>query len=190
MNIKRKIYEIQFLRAVATLFVVFFHLFPDKFSGGYIGVDIFFVISGYLMMKIMNEKNQSIIIFYLSRLKRIIPTLTIVIILVCILSVFFFLENISNSTLLSAFSSIFFYSNFFFWITTQNYFAIKDSYLPLSHTWSLSLEFQFYLIVPFIFKFIKKFNRIAIPILLIIIFLSVLFSYNFLGRTQSFYLLP
>ena len=190
MKFSKKIYEIQFLRSIAVLFVVFFHLFPEKFIGGYIGVDIFFVISGFLMMKIMNDKSESVIIFYLSRLKRILPTLITVIILVSIFSLFIFLKDVSNNTLLSAFSSIFFYSNFFFWTTTQNYFAIQKNYLPLLHTWSLSLEFQFYLLVPFFYKLIKKYKQASIFLLLSAIFISLLFSYLFIGRSQSFYLLP
>ena len=84
----RKILEIQFLRAIAVLFVVFFHLFPNNFIGGYIGVDIFLVLSGFLMMKVLDEKKQSIKVFYLTRIKRIFPTLAFIVIVCCFLSIF------------------------------------------------------------------------------------------------------
>ena len=68
-----KILEIQYLRAIAVLFVFLFHLDKENFPGGFIGVDIFFLISGFLMIKILNEKKYSFKKFYLRRIKRIFP---------------------------------------------------------------------------------------------------------------------
>ena len=186
----RKILEIQFLRAIAVLFVVFFHLFPNNFIGGYIGVDIFLVLSGFLMMKVLDEKKQSIKVFYLTRIKRIFPTLAFIVIVCCFLSIFIFLKDIQYNFIYQSISSIFFYSNFFFWISAQNYFGIQSFYQPLLHTWSLSLEFQFYLLIPFIYLVIKKYQKNHIIFLLFLIFVSTLLSYDFIGRSQSFYLLP
>lgn len=186
----KKISEIQFLRAIAVLFVVFFHLFPNNFIGGYIGVDIFLVLSGFLMMKVLVEKKQSIKVFYLMRIKRIFPTLAFIVIVCSFISLFIFLKDIQYNFIYQAISSIFFYSNFFFWISTQNYFGIQSFYQPLLHTWSLSLEFQFYLLIPFIYVLIKKYHKNYIIILLFLIFVSTFLSYDFIGRSQSFYLLP
>jgi peptidoglycan/LPS O-acetylase OafA/YrhL len=186
----KKILEVQFLRAIAVLFVVFFHLFPNNFIGGYIGVDIFLFLSGFLMMKVLDEKKQSIKIFYLTRIKRIFPTLAFIVIISCFLSIFIFLKDIQYNFIYQAISSIFFYSNFFFWISTQNYFGIESFYQPLLHTWSLSLEFQFYLLIPFIYLVIKKYHKNHIIFLIFLIFVSTFLSHDFIGRSQSFYLLP
>jgi peptidoglycan/LPS O-acetylase OafA/YrhL len=186
----KKILEIQFLRAIAVLFVFFFHLFPNNFIGGYIGVDIFLVLSGYVMMKVLDEKKQSKKVFYLTRIKRIFPTLAFIVIVSCFLSIFIFLKDIQYNFIHQAISSIFFYSNFFFWVSTQDYFGIQSFYQPLLHTWSLSLEFQFYLLIPFVYFLIKKYHKNHTIFLLLLIFTSTFLSYDFIGRSQSFYLLP
>ncbi|WP_440920361.1 acyltransferase family protein [Candidatus Pelagibacter sp.] len=185
-----KITEIQYLRAIAVLFVFLFHLDKENFPGGFIGVDIFFLISGFLMLKILNEKKYSLAKFYTRRLKRIFPAL----IFILLISVFFsanllFLEEFIFfiDSLLSA---ITFYSNLFFWIELKSYFTDSEMY-PLLHTWSISLEMQFYFIVPLIYLFLNKFSKQSqIFILLSIILISLILSILFSGRDQSFYLLP
>ena len=185
-----KILEIQYLRAIAVLFVFLFHLDKENFPGGFIGVDIFFLISGFLMIKILNEKKYSLKKFYLRRIKRIFPTL----IFVLFLSIFFsanllFLDEFIFFTD-SLLSSIIFYSNLFFWIELKSYFTNSEMY-PLLHTWSISLEMQFYLIVPLIYLFINKFSKQnQILILLLTIIISLVLSILFSERDQSFYLLP
>jgi len=185
----KKIDEIQFLRCLAVLSVVFFHLYPKIFSGGFIGVDIFFVISGYLMAKIIKEKKQSLSEFYLARLKRILPCLYTIILLVLIFSFFIFLHSHFILAFKSSVSSLLFFSNIFFWLTTQDYFTVSKIYLPLLHTWSISLELQFYFLLPLIFLLIKNKKNIKFCLILLAI-ISFLLSYISINKTYAFYLLP
>jgi peptidoglycan/LPS O-acetylase OafA/YrhL len=183
--------EIQALRALAVISIFLYHMQIKNFEGGFIGVDIFFVISGFLITKILIEKKLSIYEFYISRLKRILPALIFTIFFCIIISNLIFLpehlEHFYNSTKYS----VFFLSNVFFWLKTQDYFNINSYFQPLLHTWSLSLEIQFYLIFPFLIFFLKKknFNKKIVTILFIA-FISIILSVLFIGREQSFYFLP
>ena len=138
------------------------------------------------MIKILNEKKYSLKKFYLRRIKRIFPTL----IFVLFLSIFFsanllFLDEFIFFTD-SLLSSIIFYSNLFFWIELKSYFTNSEMY-PLLHTWSISLEMQFYLIVPLIYLFINKFSKQnQILILLLTIIISLVLSILFSGETNHF----
>ena len=145
--------DIDGLRALAVYSVILFHLKLNvasnfKFTGGFIGVDIFFVISGYLISSIVFseiDKNKfSLANFYNRRARRILP----VYILISIVSAFFSFVIFLPGDLLeyskSLLSSIFFSSNFFFWKNT-GYFFDDNELKPLIHTWSLSVEGQFYL---------------------------------------------
>ena len=140
------------LRAISVVLVIFFHLNPEYFSLGYLGVDIFFVISGYVITNSIYEqqlvKNKSIFFFYVRRIKRIFPILLLV-----VFSFLFFymilspLSGNTNFILGSAASSIVGLSNLFFIHNDTNYF-LSDVINPLLHTWSLGIEEQFYLFYP------------------------------------------
>ncbi len=169
--------EIDGLRAISVIAVVFYHIeiiFNDfkLFSGGFIGVDVFFVISGYLitsliLKEIYQTQNFSLLNFYKRRSKRILPALFGMI----IISIFFAwiyltpdnFEQYSSSII----SSIFFFSNFFFYFEGLVYNAENSLLKPLLHTWSLSVEEQFYIFFPllliFLFKFLKKEISSKIP---------------------------
>ena len=152
-----KLEQILGLRGIAILFVLFFHLNFDFFKGGYIGVDIFFVISGFLITKILFDdlkKNKSINIkrFFFRRFSRLIPSYILILILVLILGLLLFSNNDFESLLKSWIYSLTGSSNIYFW-DTVSYWDYKAKYNPLIHTWSLSLEFQFYFIIVFIFFF-------------------------------------
>ena len=181
--------EIDGLRAIAVISVIIYHADLQIFKGGYLGVDIFFVISGYLISKIliteqMNTKNISITNFYQRRIRRIIPALLAMIIFSSCLGLLFLspMELIEFSK--SSLSSISFISNYFFYLSDVQYDAVDSLSKPLLHTWSLSVEEQFYIIFPFLiifaFKYLKK-NPLFLflPIFFISLIMSEIGSHNF-----------
>ena len=169
--------EIDGLRAIAVVSVILYHaqivIFGrDWFEGGFIGVDIFFVISGYLITRIiLTELEQTntfnFIKFYERRARRILPML-LVVITVCIP---FAWQKLLPLDLVefakSSLSAIGFGSNFFFYFSTTEYGATSALLKPLLHTWSLGVEEQFYIIVPIIILAIWKFARASLLTLLI-----------------------
>lgn len=143
--------DIDGLRAIAVLSVVFYHAGFPGFSGGFIGVDVFFVISGFLITKIvwseLEDDRFSLINFYVRRVKRIFPALFAVLI-ACSIAAFFLLvpgDLFSFGKSLTA--TVEFFSNFH-WLKKANYFDGPAIDKPLLHTWSLSVEEQFYMIWP------------------------------------------
>ncbi len=143
--------EIDGLRALAVLPVILFHAGFDWFSGGFIGVDVFFVISGYLittiLIKDIEEKRISIIAFYERRARRILPALFFVM-LVCIPFAWMWmlpdaLENFGQSLVSTSL-----FSNNFLLMVTSGYWDLASEYKPLMHTWSLAVEEQYYIIFP------------------------------------------
>jgi peptidoglycan/LPS O-acetylase OafA/YrhL len=167
--------EIDGLRAIAVIPVIFFHAGASAISGGYIGVDIFFVISGYLITKIiiddLEKGNFSQRRFYARRARRILPALFFVLLL-CILPAWFFMsgkefQEFSNSLLAAATFS----SNIIFWLQS-GYFDSAAELKPLLHTWSLAVEEQFYILFPIYLTLLWKNYKKLIPIS--IIFLSLL----------------
>lgn len=163
--------DIQGLRAIAFLLVFIFHLNNHWLSGGFLGVDLFFVISGYLMTTItINdiEKNKfSFITFFEKRFKRILPAYLFFLLIISILGSLTFIYTDIYKLRLSIIKAIKFISNLYF-STGDSYFGAKLSENPLLHTWSLSIEMQFYLILPFVLVFFKK-HLLPIFITLIII---------------------
>ena len=183
--------EIDSLRGIAVFLVILFHFDLFMVSGGYVGVDVFFVISGYLITGLIindvKENKFSLIEFYTKRLRRIIPALYFTIFIVLILSYFILSPDHFNRASKSSISAASAYSNFFFWYES-GYFDFEKYFKPYLHTWSLSVELQFYFIWSIftlvIFKLFKK--KLIIFILLIFIttlFLSVLFS----ERTSGYF---
>ena len=168
--------HIQSLRALSVLLVFFYHLNFYYFSKGYLGVDIFFVISGFVITqriyKDLEIHNKIYLInFYIRRVKRIVPNLIFIVSITYLIYLFFGPPNISlwKDTI----SAIFGISNLFFLYSNQDYFYnIQNN--PLAHTWSLGVEEQFYLIFPFIIYIVYKFfNK---KLFFIIIILSLLFG--------------
>jgi len=154
--------EIDGLRAVAVLPVVFFHAGWRGFGGGYVGVDVFFVISGYLITSILMQEcqagNFSIWRFYERRARRILPAL-ITVLAVSTLAAYIFLP----SDLLQAYSQslasvALFSSNIFYWLT-NGYFSTASEQKPLLHTWSLAVEEQYYLFFPLLVSWLWRFGK-------------------------------
>ncbi len=180
MNLKYRP-DIDGLRAISVFSVIFYHanfIFFDKeiFSGGFIGVDIFFVISGYLITSlILNElshNNFSISNFYTRRIRRIIPMLFFVIISTIPIAYIFLLPSSLVDFLQSVISTLIFSSNFYFHHTGLIYGGPDSSLKPLLHTWSLSVEEQFYIIFPVLLILFKKFLKNYILKILIIFFFA------------------
>ena len=173
------------LRAIAVIFVILFHSGIKLFSGGYIGVDIFFVLSGYLITGIIFKKLQSnsfsFYDFYARRIKRLIPP--VIIIKFFSLVVGYYLMNpYQFFTLIDqAFYSTILLSNFYL-SNSSDYFSLSTFENPLMHTWSLSLEEQFYLIFPIIFLIIYYKFKNKIVLLLSLFLLISLFMAQFGGN--------
>ena len=179
--------EIDGLRAIAVFSVIFYHanfeIFNKSlFSGGFLGVDIFFVISGYLITSIILKEiyitnNFSFINFYERRVRRIIPALLFVMICSLPLSyVILLIEPIIDFSK-SIISSIFFISNIYFNFTGNRYGEEHVLFKPFLHTWSLSVEEQFYILFPIFLIIVIKFFKKHLLILLGICFLiSISFS--------------
>lgn len=154
--------DIQGLRALAIFFVVFCHVDLPGFSGGFIGVDIFFVLSGYLITGLLIKEIQAtnkinFLQFYSRRFKRLLPALMTVIMATALLAYFVLAPFEQAPQIQASFSVPFWVSNFYFSFSDFNYFAPEaDSNLFL-HTWSLAVEEQFYLVWPLlIFTFLLK----------------------------------
>lgn len=190
--------DINFLRAIAVILVVLYHFNIQGFSLGFIGVDIFFVISGFLMTKIIIEKLDSntlnLFQFYKSRAIRLIPALFVMCLVVFIVGWFFLFNHEFETLSKHIFSSINFFSNFTYW-KESGYFDIAAKEKILLHTWSLSLEWQFYLIYPILLYFAFNNKKSILDIFYFLGFLTVLsltslFYISTIDPTANFYLLP
>lgn len=143
--------EIDGLRAVAVIPVILFHAGFSLFSGGFVGVDVFFVISGYLITSILiddiEQQRFSIVRFYERRARRILPVLFFVLLVSLPFAWSWMLAGQLQDFGASLFSVVTFISNLFF-LTQVNYFAPNAEMQPLLHTWSLAVEEQYYLLFP------------------------------------------
>ena len=191
-SIKRISYreEINLLRALSVLSVVVYHANLNILNAGYLGVDIFFVISGYLISNIiiseLNENSFSFKNFYLRRIKRIIPALLSTLVFTLPFS-FIYLSPINFIDYTkSLVSSLFFYSNIFF-NNLDFYNSVDAKLMPLLHTWSLAVEEQFYILFPLLVVFIFKVNKNRVLGAILFIFL-VSFLLNQTISNEKFYL--
>lgn len=170
--------DIQGLRAIAVILVFIFHLSADLMPGGFVGVDMFFVISGFLVSSIVynkiNKGNFSIIGFYESRLKRIAPAYFFLLIAVALCASFLFINTDILVFRKSLFWTILFNSNNHF-STLDNYFGASSNENPLLHTWTLAVEMQFYFILPIFLMLIRN-TKVLIIILSILIFALLIYS--------------
>jgi peptidoglycan/LPS O-acetylase OafA/YrhL len=188
--------EIDGLRAVAVIPVILFHAGFKQFSGGFVGVDVFFVISGYLITTILlndlHTGNYSLLHFYERRARRILPALFAVM-LACLPFAWFWLlpqDMLSFSDSLKAVSV--FSSNILF-LRTSGYFDSATELKPLIHTWSLAVEEQYYVFFPLFLLFTWRFGRRWIAALLTVIaVVSIALAQYLLTRRPAFdfYALP
>lgn len=154
--------EIDGLRAVAVIPVILFHAGYESFSGGFVGVDVFFVISGYLITTILlseiEEKRFSFIKFYERRARRILPALFLVISFSILTSWMTLNSTEMRDFLQSIIAVMTFSSNILFWIES-GYFDTASELKPLLHTWSLAIEEQFYIFFPIFLILLWRFGK-------------------------------
>jgi peptidoglycan/LPS O-acetylase OafA/YrhL len=190
-------YDINTLRAIAVLGVMLFHFKVPYADGGFAGVDIFFVISGYLMSRIvlngMSKNTFSILDFYKRRALRIIPALLVLVAIVAFVTFFIYLPTDYRDLSKNALSSLVFLSNIVY--SKVDYFALSSDNNIFLHTWSLSVEWQFYLILPVVLVLMNRyFRNDRNKFLLLFVFASISsFAYSVYLSNQnpsiSFYFL-
>ncbi|MGG5872025.1 acyltransferase family protein [Pseudomonas peli] len=188
--------EIDGLRALAVLPVILFHAGFDTFSGGFVGVDVFFVISGYLITTIilaeLEQGRFSIVSFYERRARRILPALFLVM-LACIPFAWVLLSPAElNSFSKSLVAVPLFISNVFFW-RDGGYFETAAELKPLLHTWSLAVEEQYYVLFPLFLMLFWRLGKRWILVMLGLVFVSSLAIAQWAAYARpdaSFYLLP
>ena len=166
--------EIDGLRTVAVIPVIVFHLGYGFVKGGFWGVDVFFVISGYLITKVLTDDiengNFSMYRFWLRRVKRLLPLLLTVILITLIITPFLVFKPVVKDISKDIFPALFSYSNFHALYDFGDYWGGEAKQSFFLHTWSLSVEEQFYLLYPFFLFFAYKyFKNLVIPILTITI---------------------
>ena len=191
--------DIDGLRAIAVLSVLLFHLDPGYLTAGYLGVDVFFVSSGYLITRIVYTELSSgkftYTNFYVRRSKRILPPLYFMVVLVLIAGYFILLPYDFYKTGISILGAIVFASNMQFALRTGDYFSADSSEWPMLHTWSLAVEEQYYFILPLALLFfirILKLNLVAV--LAVVAVASFVLAEYMSGQSNlagtSYYILP
>ena len=190
-------YDINGLRAIAIIAVVLFHFNPSWVPGGFAGVDVFFVISGFLMTGIIfrgiETDNFSIWKFYVARANRIVPALAIICLVLLALG-WFYLTPLDYRTLgKHVGSSMLFLSNFIYWLES-GYFDAASYEKWLLHTWSLSVEWQFYIIYPLLLVGLRKclsvnaMKKCILIAAMLGFILCIILTYQ--SPNQAYYLLP
>ena len=195
-NQKKFLNHIQFLRGISVILVFFYHLNLSYFDYGFLGVDIFFVISGFVITSIISKeieqtKKFDFYNFYIRRFKRIYPVLFFILTISFFLIIFFqpldlFLNNLKVYLL-----SLFGVSNFYYLFLKKDYFdTVFDD--PFAHTWSLGVEEQFYIIFPLLIIFILKYEKYvkSILILSLLVFIGIVFSNIFVENIKLIFYSP
>ena len=154
--------DVDGLRAVAIISVLLFHGGVSVLSGGYVGVDVFFVISGFVittkLLEEIDEGKFSVANFYTRRIRRILPALVAVILASSVAALVLFLPDAMDDFSQSVIATATFMSNMFFW-KNSGYFDPDALNRPLLHTWSLAIEEQFYIIIPIALYLIVRYAR-------------------------------
>lgn len=185
--------DIDGLRAIAVLAVIVFHF--GFFPNGYLGVDVFFVISGYLITTIVyresKENKFSVSNFYIRRIRRIIPLVVVILAVSLVIGVMVMLPDDLENLAHSVIATNFFGNNILQLITTRDYWNIVNEYKPLMHTWSLGVEEQFYFIYPILFFILGNSKRIkyVLPVLILLSLSSLLLFFFYTDANAKFYLI-
>lgn len=187
--------DIDGLRAIAVLAVVIYHFSRRSLPGGYLGVDIFFVLSGFLITSIIwreiSAGDFSLARFYGRRIRRILPALMVLLLIVGVTSLLLLLPADLVGFAKSLFATLGFAANVYFWRDT-NYFSSVADEKPLLHLWSLGVEEQYYLVFPLILLLLtrKSWALSGIIVLGIASFALDLLALKVDGALPAFYLLP
>lgn len=190
--------DIDGLRAVAVMAVVLHHLSSRFVPGGYVGVDVFFVISGYLITTIINREvsdgSFTFSRFYERRIRRIFPALFVVLAAVLIAGYFILLPTDYLATFRGALGTVLFSANFVFSGDLQDgYFAADAKLNPLLHMWSLGVEEQFYVAFPLLMLLVARYWKRGLPLVLVVIATASLSAAQIFIEEKSvdvFFLLP
>ena len=190
-------HDINGLRAIAVIAVVLFHFNTPLLSGGFAGVDVFFAISGFLMTSIIirgiNNNNFSILSFYKARAIRIVPALLVMSVTVLLLCYFILIPLKFEQLGRHVMGSLNFMSNITYW-KESGYFDTSSQTKWLLHTWSLSVEWQFYLLYPILLVLLKKIFSLNVikKILVIMTMLGFIFSIyaSYYWPSPAYYLFP
>lgn len=186
--------DVDGLRAIAVISVILYHAFPTLFPSGFIGVDIFFVISGYVISKSITYQLQSssfsFIYFWKRRFFRLMPVAFLVLIVNFLIALILLSPNQLIELSQSILAFLGFGANIFFWQST-GYFETESALKPLLHLWSLSVEQQFYLLFPLalLLLYKRKLNPIALTILFFLSFFLMVWA-SIYTPSANFYLIP
>ena len=190
---KNYIQEIQSLRGVAIIMAFLFHLNQDVFSYGYLGVDIFFVISGFVITKIIYERSVegtfSFKNFFVSRFLRLMPALFVMVLFTSFFILLTYKFQASPDTQINTgLLSLLGLSNYYLLYLKNDYFNSFDESV-FEHTWTLSMEFQFYLVLPFLLFFLYKFFKDKLKLYSYTFFfiLFIFLIYNLANENEFFY---
>ena len=170
-EVKKRSIGIDIIKAISLISVIIYHLY--EYKGTYIGVVLFFVISGYLITEVLYERDDSYFKFIKRRYTKIFPPLIAVLTLSC-LAFYYFYGFINIKLIFNSLSSLFGLSNIYQIYSGMSYFERSGDLFPLLHTWSLSIEIQFYVIFPFLIYLFKKMKLNIKFIATIIIILSLI----------------
>ncbi|MDR1856656.1 MAG: acyltransferase [Desulfovibrio sp.] len=185
--------DIDGLRAFAVLSVVCYHAFPEFLQGGFIGVDVFFVISGYLitwiLLQDMDRGTFSFWGFYRRRVRRIFPSLVVILAATLCLGWFTLFQDEFREVGKHVLGGATFIANILLWNETGGYFDVAANAKPLLHLWSLGIEEQFYIFFPLILYFCHKKNVSFITAIFVLFLLSFVCNIylSFVNRTADFY---
>ncbi len=185
------------IRAIAILAVLVFHVSPMALSGGFAGVDVFFVLSGFLITSIIlhdiREGNFSIGEFYLRRIQRLLPNIFLMVLTVVLLWTLLLPVQQARQSARHGLWTIFDLSNIYAWRNLGGYWGNAAEWAPLTHTWSLGLEEQFYLFFPGFLLLLARFQPRRVRAWLIVT-TTLSFGMCLYGTrthpTATFYLLP
>ncbi len=186
--------DIDGLRAIAVLCVIAHHLFPESMPNGYLGVDIFFVISGFLIAPIiqngLSSGRFSLLLFFWKRLRRLMPALIVVLLVTAAFSWLLLLPEALVGFGKSLASAAIYGANIYFW-RDIDYFSEDSIYKPLLHLWSLAVEEQFYLLFPLLLMIVQPKKHALFAVCLITLASVLIWLVSMQARPNAaFYALP